>query len=238
MPKTFTQLSAEVARVGGLGTSADDLTSADAWAEQGLMKISTDGAFEWLRKAFEINLVADQYNYALSDIDETIWRIDSRSLRYGGRGSYLNWGQLDAIDSELEPSWRDSDGTSSTPQYATRVGLEIWVAGKPSAAFVAEHPKVEGFGWCTDNVAEDATVNGGKLLLPDPFFQAAVTAALAYGWDEEDDPRADKMLGRYQNLWLERMRSLELNVNANHAMIAPSYVYDASMGDDYGDQMG
>jgi len=189
----------------------------------------------WLRRSFEVTLVADQYNYAMADIASDLWRIDSKSLRYGDRSTFLTWGDLDAIDSELEPSWKDAATASGTPQYATRQGLELWIAGKPSEAFVADHPTLYGYGWRMENISEDSGANSGYLWLPQPLMGAAVTGALAYGWDEEDDPRADKMLGRFQNVWVPRLRAFEFDSNVNNTMIAPSFAYDNEIGDDYGD---
>jgi hypothetical protein len=232
----FTEFTTEVARVGGLGTSTDDGTSATAWAKGGLRMICRAAAFPWLRVAWELTLVEGTYNYAFSGISAVLWRIDAQSLRYGGKGCELVWGSVAAIDAALGPNWKDSDAGNVTPQYAARFGADLWIAGKPSAAHIAAHPKIMGYGWQQENFAKTATINSGNLLLPDEFIEIAVECALAFGFTEEDDPRAEVKMSMATKLIREDIMGCRLDVGTGDRMLPPDWAYHQYDGvSDYGD---
>lgn len=219
---TFTDLETEIARYGGMGSDTLDTASVTAWAKGGLRMIERAAPFPWYETALSWSLVADQYAYELYDIDAAVWRMDTRSFRYGGETEKLRWGVVRSIDAALGPSWRDAATASGTPQYICRMGTQLWVAGKPSAAFVASNPTVYAYGWRHDNYDEDVSVNGGRLLLPDAYFEVAVECALAYGYHEEDDPRAETFLSRFRQVHYPEMLGT-LDVGANDQMRAPRW---------------
>lgn len=236
MSTTFSDLKTEIARLGGLGSSDDDTDSAAAWGKGGLRMIGRAGAWPWLRRTISVTLVADQYNYDLADIASDLWRIDTKSLRTGGFNSYLDWNIIEAIDHELGPDWKNSSTDSGTPEYACRFGTELWIAGKPSSTFVSSNPRLYGYGWRYENWDEDSSVNNGNLLIPDVFFEIAVEASLAYGFTEEDDPRANDCLMRARQMIREEMMGAKLDVGADDRMFPPDWAYHSWAAlDDYGD---
>jgi len=232
---TFTDLKTEVTRFGGMGDDSLDTASVAAWAKGGLRMIERAAPWPWYETHLSFTLTAGTYRYSLYDIDSSVWRVDTRSFRYGGKTERLQWGTIRGIDAALGPDWRDSSSANTTPEYICRLGVELWVAGKPSASHVASYPTVYGYGWRHDNWDEDADVNGGRLLLPDAWFEVAVECSLAYGYHEEDDPRADTFLTRFRQVHYPEMLQT-LDVGANDQMRAPVW---ADMGyetvDNYGD---
>jgi len=238
MTTSFSDAKAEVARIGGLDTdNADDAASATAWTKGGLRMIGRAGAWPWLRYAISFTMVADQYAYPLSGIASDLWRLDSRSLRYGGQTSRLRWAATpESIDEQLGPAWKDASAASGTPQYATRMGADLWIANKPSQTFIDSNPTMSGYGWRHENYDEDADINSGNLLLPDEFMEVIVDASLAHGWNEEGDQRAVEMLQRWRQVHLPEMMGVKLDVGAGDRMIPPDWAYWGYTGlDDYGD---
>uniref|UniRef100_A0A6H1ZCF4 Uncharacterized protein n=1 Tax=viral metagenome TaxID=1070528 RepID=A0A6H1ZCF4_9ZZZZ len=233
---TFTELKTEVSRASGMGKSSADVENVAAWAKGGLRMIGRAAAWPWLRRSITVTLVADQHNYAFSTIASDLWRIDTKSLRYAGRDSYLAWGDPEQLDNQLGPDWKDSTGTSGTPQYACRFGVELWIASKPSTTFVASYPSVYGYGWRNENYTGDSTINGGNLLLPDEFFEIAVESSLAFGFLAEDDPRAGTELNRARMMIREEMMGAAIDLGAHKQMIVPGWARQSwSSTDDYGD---
>lgn len=229
---TFTELTTEVTRLGGLGDATEDSASATAWAKGGLRMIGRAAPWTWLRISWTLSLVADQYAYALSSLDTNLWRLKVNSLRYAGTTTYLGWRTPEEIDSILEPTWKDAATAGGTPQYATHFGNNLWIAGKPSAAHIASYPSLYGYGWRKENY-------DGALFLPDEFFEIAVEASLAYGFTEEDDPRADNYLARAQRSIREEMMGAELDVGANMHLKMPSWAGERWAGvANYGDEGG
>ena len=218
-----------------MGSGTADTTSVAAWAKGGLRLMSRAAPWPWAKVAFSWTLTADTYAYNLRSIDSTLIRVASKEFRYGGRTTYLKWRPVDILDRALEPSWKDASGSTGTPQYITRVGVQLWVAGKPSQAHIDSYPTVYGYGWRHENWDADANINGGHLLLPDDFFEAAVECALAYGFHEEDDPRAETFLNRWLNVYKPDMLGA-LDPGANDRMVVPTWAYYTEDTDDrYGD---
>lgn len=236
MPYTFTELVTEVKRVGGLGDSTEDGVSGTAWAKGGLRMISRAGAWPWTRCQWEVTLVENDYDYAFSAISSVLWRIDTKTLRYGGKSTEITWASPEGIDASLGPDWKDSSGTAAAPAYATRFGTDLWIAPKPSAAHIASNPKIYGYGWQTENIAMTSTINSGKLLLPDEFIEIAVECSLAYGFTEEDDPRAESKMNLARVLIREDMMGCKLDVGAHDRMLPPDWSYHRYIElDAYGD---
>ena len=229
MAITFEDLETEIARVGGLDTDGtDDATSAEAWAKAGLRKLARAGAWPWLRYAWTYTFVALDYDIAISSLASDLWRIDTRSLRYGGKGTHLAWGTPESIDGRVGFDWRENT-IGGTPLYATRMGVELWIAPKPSATFVASNPTLYGYGWRS----EPST---GTLYLPEEFLEVAVDAGLSFGWAEEDDPRAVEKERMFRQVHLPEMMSLHMDVGDLDRMFGPSWSYNAYESiDDYGD---
>jgi len=232
---TFTELKDEVERYGGMGEGALDVASVAAGAKGGLRMMCSAAPWPWMRMAFSWNLTAGTYAYNLRDIDATLQRVDAKEFRYDGGTSYLTWATVSSIDRTLEPSWKDDGTDSGTPEYIARVGTQLWVAGKPSAAHVSSYPSVYGYGWRHENWDEDGDINGGHLLLPDDFFEAAVQCSLDYGYHEEDDARAELFMQRWLNVYKPDMLAT-LDPGSNDRMFVPSWAYHADNADDnYGD---
>lgn len=214
---TFTELSQEVARIGGL-EYANESASSDAWAKAGLRAIARAGAWPWLKASFELSLVADQYAYNFSDIASDLFRLNTRTIRYGGPNSFLRWVDEDTVDADLGPAWKDSGTDGGTPKYVFRFGNQLWLAKKPSAEFVASNAKIYGYYWREENFS-------GTLYLPDPFFECAVVASLAHGWAEEDDPRCEQYKGIWRNDSLPQMYGTTLDVGARDRMDPPTWAH-------------
>lgn len=241
MAITWGAFKDEVAALGQLDT-VDDANMVSVWAKGGLNRYVNAGAFVWLKNTFEVTLVEGQYSYPFNghDGDDTddfatdLFRFDTKSLRFGGKRTYLIWTPSHlALDASLGPDWKDSATDNAGLQYATRFGNNLWVAKKPSASFIADHPTLYGYYWRSEN-----TENGdaGILYLPDTFLEHVVIAALAYGLKTEDDPE----WSRYQDLWrtvyLPEMFSATLDVGANDQMLTPNWAnYDHDGFGQYGD---
>ena len=221
MANTFAQLSADVAAVGGLDYSTESTTS-DRWAKGGLRRLSRAGAWEWLRAHTSFALTAGDYSYALSAIASDFIRADTRTLRYAG--TYLEWGSAQAIDEKLGPDWKEAVAADhGTPQYATRVGQEIWVGKIPSVSFVASNPSIYLYYYRSEAFS-------GNLYLPDDFYDCAVDAALAFGFTQEDDPRAGEMLQRVEQVHLPAMRAARLDIGQGDRMATPLWMLDNGSG--------
>lgn len=237
---TFDQLSQEVANIGGLEYAAES-AKANAWAKAGLRHIARCAPWPWLRAQFSIALVADTYEYAFSTYLSDCFRLDTRSVRYGaGREARLRWRNDDFIDAFYGPGWKDSGGVAGNPEFVTRFGNALWVARKPSVAFIASNPTLYGKYWRTENY-------DGTLYLPDEFFECAVHAALAHGWAEEDDARAEQYKQLFKTQDLVEMMGATLDVGAEDRMQIPAWAHhpyegindlddEASWG--YGDSYG
>lgn len=225
MSSTFAQLSSDVAAMGGLDYTEEKVTS-DRWAKGGLRMLNRAGAWEWLHTHTSFAFVANQYAYDLSTIASDLFRIATDTIRYGG--TYLQWGAAKSIDQVLEPTWKDGSGLG-TPQYAARVGNQLWVATVPNTAFVTDHPT----GYFYYFRAENYT---GTLYLPDEFYDCAVDSALAFGFTQEDDPRAQEMLMRVQQIHLTSMLGAKLDIGARNQMsLSRSASGQESILSDYGD---
>ena len=227
---TFAEVQSEVQRVGGLDSSiAADTTSGAAWTAMGLRAIVRAAPWSWLRRTIEITLVGDTYEYAFSDFASDLFRLDAKSIRYGGKDDYLEWGAIESVDDVLGPDWKDSGTDAGTPEYVTRFGNNIWVAKKPSDDFVASYPILYGYGWRNEP-------SSGELYLPDPYFEVAVEASLAYGWYEEDDPRAQEKLAHLHRVLLPEMMGAQLDINAGDRLQEPAWMsHSRDNFEDYGD---
>ena len=189
MAITFDQLATEVARIGGIDDS-DESAAGDAWTKGGLRAISRMGTFPWLKARGKFALSDGTFEYAFSAnlnpagaASNDIFRLDTKSFRYGGWNTYLAWERAERIDANLGPDWKDDSDDTNTPEYVTRFGNNIWIAQKPGASFVADYPHLHFYYWRS----EPST---GDLYLPPELTEIAVDFALAYGWYQEDDPRA------------------------------------------------
>ena len=222
MSTTFAQLQAEVAAILGIDNT-DEATNATRYTKAGLRAIGRAGAWEWLHAtAAPVTLVAGTYDYAL---ESDLFRIDTRSIRTGGKDSFLKWRKSDWIDGYLGPDWLDAAVGNGTPEYVTRYGNNIRIARKPDSTFAANTLKYQYWR------SEPAT---GTLYLPDEFVDIAVQASLIYGMVAEDDPRSDGMLQKWNNVWLPEMRGVKFNMNDGDQINAPDWM---SVGD-FGSEPG
>ena len=223
MSITFAQLQAEVSAVLGIDDT-DEATNAARFTKAGLRAISRAGAWEWLHTYYStgITTVAGTYAYALPT---DLYRIDTRSIRTGGRNSFLGWRRQGWIDDQLGPDWKDSGSDNGTPQYATRVGNNLWVATKPSQTWVSSNALIYFYYWLSEPAS-------GTLYLPDSYVDVAVQAALCYAYLAEDDPRADSMLNRWQNVYLPELRGAKLDMGDGNRMNDTAWMTD----DDYDGQ--
>ena len=220
MANTFAQLSADVAAVGGLDYGEEQTTS-DRWAKGGLRMIGRAGAWEWLRAHTSFSLTAGTYNYAFSTIASDLFRIDTRTVRVGA-STYLEWGRIQNIDEFLGPDWKDAGADRETPAYVTRVGNSLWVARIPDAVATVSF-------YYFRSEAYD-----GNLYLPDELYECAIEASLAFGFTQEDDPRADSMLQRFTSVHLPEMRSARLDIGRRDRMSLPQHLRaEESALDDY-----
>jgi len=182
--KDFSQLITEVGRLGRWDVSDTSSVSyghARFASEEGLHRIARLGAHVWLRGAATLTLAADDYTYTT---EADMHRVRKTSFRYGGKGSYLTWRDMvDEIDQELGPEWRDSGTDPGTPRLVTRQGNEIWIAPKPTLAFVTANPTLYYYYLKNETVSPVTTT----LLLPDAYFNAAIHASLAEGLKQKDD---------------------------------------------------
>ena len=228
MATTFAQLQAEVSAVLGIDDT-DESTNAARFTKAGLRAISRAGAWEWLHTYYStgITTTTGDYDYALPT---DLYRLDTRSVRTGGRESYLGWRNIRWIDGHLGVDWKDSGSDNGTPEYVTRLGNNLWIATKPSLTWVTANAKLYFYYWLTE-------VSSGTLYLPDEYLDVAVQAALIYGMISEDDPRADSMLQRWQQVYLPELRGSKLDMHSGDQVLSPSWFdnTDDSGGTDAGD---
>ena len=227
---TFATLSADVAAVGGLDYTSESVTS-DRWAKGGLRMINRSGAYEWLHAYTSFSWVADQYNYPFSTIASDLFRIDTKSIRFGGSDSFLSWGHINRIDDILGVSWKDGAGLG-TPLYATRVGNSLWVATVPDAAFVSDYPSVFFYTSPTENYT-------GEIYLPEEFYDIAIDAALAFGFTQENDPRSREFQDRFRVTHIPAMFGAKMDIGNRDRLQTPEWMsVHSSRMDDYGDGEG
>lgn len=196
---TTTDVIEEVSRFSGMNLNAADQTSIAGWVKGGLLLMNRTANWSWLRTELTWELLDDVYATDLRAIEPTAWRVDTQSF-YRDDNEALSWATLTQIDQWLLPTWKDASTSGSTPQFITRKGVQLWVAPKPDQAIT-----LYGAGWRTENIDEDEDVNGGHLLVPDEFFDAVVECALAYGYHEEDDARAEVFLNHFRAVHLPDM---------------------------------
>lgn len=215
MSTTFAQLQAEVAAVLGIDNT-DEATNAARFTKAGLRAISRAGAWEWLRTHYSTGIVpvAGTYSYSLPS---DLYRLDTRSIRTGGINSYLSWRKANWIDEYLGPDWKDSAADNGTPQYATRVGNNLWIARKPDSTWAAANTKIYFYYWMTE-------VSTGTLMLPDEYVDIAVQAALAYAYLSEDDSRSESQLAKWNNFYLPELRGTKLDMNFEDQMNSPDWM--------------
>ena len=222
---TFLELYTEVASLGGIAVS-DEAASASAWAKGGLRAIARAGAWEWLRAQGDATLAAGTYLY---DFETDFFRLDCKTVRYGGSGTGLDYRRMNWIDANLDPDWKDAATANGTPFYCSRFGNQLVVAAKPSAAFVAAHPTLYYYYWRTEAYS-------GALYLPDEFLEVAVQASLAYGMLQENDGRADSLLQRFNQIYLPEMRGARLDIGSNDEVMPPDWMLDGGSAWAYGDR--
>lgn len=216
MSTTFAQLQAEVAAVLGIDNT-DEATNAARATKAGLRAISRAGAWEWLHAVGSpITLTAGTYEYSLAS---DIFRIDTKSIRTGGRNTVLTWRTQKWLDEYLEPDWKDSGSDNGTPQYATRFGTKLWLARKPDSSFAANTCKY--IYWRSEP-------SSGNLYLPEEFTDVAVQAALAYWWLAEDDNRAESQLSKWNNFYLPELRGSKLDMNFEDQMYSPDWMQQSA----------
>ena len=167
-------------------------------------------------------MTAGTYEYSLAS---DLFRIDTKSIRTGGRSTVLSWRTQRWIDEYLEPDWKDSDSVNGTPQYATRFGTKLWLARKPDTTYAAN--TIKYLYWRSD-------VSTGALYLPDDFLDVAVQAALAYWYLAEDDPRSESQLAKWNNFYLPELRGSKLDMNFEDQMYSPDWMFHTSDGMDGG----
>lgn len=229
MSLTFASLQTEVARRGGIDET-DEADTAAAWTRAGLNHISLAGAWTWLKAHFTLpesgSQTAGDYSWALP---ADCFRVAVKTVRYGGKETFLAYRRIDFIDNYYGPDWKDASADNGTPRLITRVGNELWTAPKPSAAHLTSYPSLMGYYWRREPAS-------GTLYLPDEFREAAVCAALAEGWLQEDDPRAEKQLDRFEKYWCPRMMGATLDVGAGDNVESPGWMDQAYEGSaNYGD---
>jgi len=236
MAITFDNLKTEIARVGGFDADDDD-TALISFARTGLRRISADGNWKWLRAAFTVTLVEGQHNYDLvgssaDDVAADFSRMDIRSLRFSGRQSRAMWTTPGVIDADLGPEWRDAGTSNGSVEWATRMGTELWLARKPSAAFIADKPTLFGYYWRSESDSD-----GETLYLPDEFLTCATHAGLAFaGAFSEDDDRSREYLDMYQSTDLVHMRGFRSEVGEVGTLEDPDWMRSNYSGaGDYGD---
>ena len=223
---TFAALSADVAALGGL-TYADESDDSDRWAKGGLRLINRAGAWEWLHAHTTFALTGGTYAYAFSTIASSLFRIDTKSIRYGS--TYLDWYKSGEIDEILGPDWKDADAAEGTPAYVTRVGNSLWLAQIPGDTFVAANANAAFYYWRNENYT-------GTLYLPEDFYDIAVDASLAFGFTQEDDPRAESMMARFQKIHVPEMRATKMDMGQRDRMHEPGWMRDSeNIVDGYGD---
>lgn len=224
MATTFAQLQAEVAAVLGIDNT-DEATNAARFTKAGLRAIERAGAWEWLHaEGTAITLTAGTYSYSLAS---DLFRIDTRSIRTGGRSTILSWRKQAWLDEYLEPDWKDSATANGTPQYATRVGNSLWIARKPDSTYAAN--TIKYLYWRSD-------VSSGTLYLPDPYVDIAVQAALIYSYLAEDDVRAESQLAKWNNFYLQELRGAKLDMHFEDQLYSPDWMIataDDGMGEGY-----
>lgn len=230
MALTFASLQTRVARRGGIDETDEATTAAD-WVKAGLNHISLMGAWSWLKTSLTLpasgSQTAGDYSYALPT---DFFRLAAKSVRYGGKETKLVYRRIDWIDDYLGPDWKDSGSDNGTPRFITRVGNELWVAPKPSQDHLDDYPYLYGYYWRREP-------SSGTLYLPDEFEEAAICAALAEGWLQEDDPRADQQLRRLEQYWYPKMLGTTLEVGAGDQVEPAEWMnqpYDGMQGN-YGD---
>lgn len=211
-----------------LGTS-EDQGEVDTWIRLALARLVWAGDWWWLMAHKELALVADQINY---DLPAGFMRIQGDSLFYGDTGVVRLERGPEIIDRKLGPSWKRSSGQAGTPLYATLMGAadttetsaELWLAPKPSAAFVAANAILDYYWYRSMDpvrVAGGALADDDILLVPGWMEPFAVRASMVFSLQEQDDAAFQTALREFEDNDVPRMRMFDPDVRSTEPLQRP-----------------
>ena len=191
------------------------------WTKAGIELVEQEDAWDWLRVAETLTLVADTYEYAWP---ARLSRFDAASFRYGGAGTYLvNVDRPELIDVALGPNWRDAATASGSPEYYCGFGRTFWIARKPSATFLATNPTIYFYGWQSDlYTLTQSPTDATNLAIPREHIEAYVNASLSVGLQQEDDPDWAR-LRQIHDQNMIKLRSVDESVSADDGTRLPRF---------------
>ena len=204
----------------------DDDTHVNYWLRQAIRYVQQVNDWPCHKTIFSITLTADDYDYDLTTLLTRFRKIDGSSVRSNKR--FYAWvDEIEEIDAQLGPAWKDSASGGGTPQFASLMGQQLILAQKPDAAFVASNPTVDGYYFMGEDVTSASWLTT-ELKLYEDFFDDIIEMALIYGLQQEDDSEFRSQMSYWVNHRLPGLRGYDPTVLSNEVISGPDLWVEGS----------
>jgi len=198
-------------------STGDDYTDVTLWIVQAARYLQRVNDWTCHKEEFSLTLTASTYIYPFSS---AVWssaaltrprKIQGDSIRPIGTNNNLRWvDEIEEIGRLLGGQWRDSATGDVVPKYATSRSNSLIVAGKPSAAFIADFATLEGYYFQSEQLDTSSTDwETTDFAFHEDFFMDLVDLSVTFGLQQEDESEFRTMLQQWNQVRLPELRGYD-----------------------------